>query len=124
MVRSVILWCLVGLALLTAAALFLHQVPTTQRRQVDISKIMAATSTYRQQLEHAGVALPSEVPVDQLIARGLLSSNEVSAFAGMNVTVTLAVEKNNPQQVLMRVRLPNGQELVTLNDGSVQQLKH
>jgi hypothetical protein len=36
--------------------------------------------------------------------------------------VTLGVDPQNLRQVLMRARLPDGTEIVALNDGSVQQM--
>ena len=52
--------------------------------------------------------------------QGLLTSNAVAGFAGMKVTVTLGLDPQNLRQVLMRARQPNGEEIVALNDGSVQ----
>ena len=64
-----------------------------------------------------------EVSLERLIAQGLLTSNDVSGFAGMKVSVTLGVDPQNLRQVLMRARLPDGTEIAALNDGSVQQMR-
>jgi hypothetical protein len=81
---------------------------------------MAAAKAYGDQLKSTGAAVPAEVSLDQLIARGLLTSNDVTGFAGMKVSVTLSVDPQNFNQVLLRARQPNGQEIVASNDGSVQ----
>jgi hypothetical protein len=114
-------WVLVGLVLAVVAAslLFIISRPTPPG-SVNVPKLMAAAKAYAEQLKSTDAAVPAEVSLDQLISRGLLSSNDVAGFAGMKVTVALAVDAQNPSQVLMRARQPNGEEIVALNDGSVQ----
>jgi hypothetical protein len=88
--------------------------------RVDVPKLIAAVKTYVEQLRSTGAAVPAEVSLDQLIARGFLTSNDVAGFTGTKVSVTVAADPQNLNQVLMRARQPNGEEIVALNDGSVQ----
>ena len=59
----------------------------------------------------------------ELITRGLLTEADVSGFAGMEVTVNLSPQESDPQDALVRARLPDGHALAVLGDGSVQQLR-
>lgn len=68
--------------------------------------------------------MPESVALDVLIRRGFLNSNDVSAFEGMDVAVSIAgADETRPQSVLARARMADGTEIVALGDGSVQQLK-
>ena len=92
--------------------------PTAGR--VDAPKIMAAAQTYAHDLQAHGQAVPATVALRDLIAKGLLRPEDASGFAGMEVTVSLTVSESNPQDVLMRVRMQDGSQLVAMADGSVQ----
>ncbi|HWQ92812.1 MAG TPA: hypothetical protein VN673_14140 [Clostridia bacterium] len=65
---------------------------------------------------------PQPSPLQELIDRQLLTASDVSGFTGMQVTVTLSAESQNPQEILIRARLADGHEIVALADGSVHQL--
>jgi hypothetical protein len=90
--------------------------------QVNAAKIMNAANAYAQGLKEQGKTVPAAVNLKELIAQGLLAPNDVSGFAGMDVTVSLVMDRSH-QDVLMRARLPDGQEIVAFTDGSVQQRK-
>jgi hypothetical protein len=90
--------------------------------RVDASKILAAAHAYAHDLQVHGQAVPATVDLQDLIAKGLVSPADVSGFAGMAVTISLTASEGNPQAVLMRVRMQDGSQLVTLADGSVQEI--
>lgn len=91
--------------------------------RVDAPKILAAARAYAQSLTADGTPIPASVNLRDLVARGRLLPGDISGFAGMEVTATLAIAPNRPQEVLMRARLPNGDEMVALADGSVHQAR-
>jgi hypothetical protein len=90
--------------------------------RVNTAKIMNAANAYAQGLKTQGKTVPATVNLKDLIAQGLLAPNDVSGFAGMDVTVSLVIDRSH-QDVLLRARLPDGQEIVAMTDGSVQQRK-
>ena len=90
--------------------------------RVDAPKILAAAHAFAHDLQAHGTAVPATVGLQDLVAKGLLSPSDVSGFAGMDVMVSLNVSETDPQSVLMRVRMQDGSQIVTLADGSVQEL--
>jgi hypothetical protein len=94
---------------------------TWQPGHVDALKLLTATGTYTASLRAEGLPVPAAVSLQELINRRLLTTSDVSGFNGMEVTVNLSADNNSPQDVLIRAHLANGQEIVTLADGSVQQ---
>ena len=113
---------LIVIAVLAVAIVVYFASSTRQTGQVDAVKIVKATRTFTADLKARGLTVPATVSLQELIDRGLLSASDVSAFSGMDVTVYLSAENNNPQNILLRARLPDGAEIVTLADGSVQQM--
>ena len=86
----------------------------------DAPKILAAAQTYAHDLQAHGQPVPETVALRDLIAKGLVSPADASGFAGMDVTVSLTASDRNPQDVLTRVRMQDGSQIVALADGSVQ----
>ena len=89
---------------------------------VDAPKIFTAAKRYAAGLTAQGVPIPESVSLEVLIDRGLLTEADVSGFAGLEVSVSLSANESQPQEVLVRARLPDGREIVALADGSVQQM--
>ena len=88
--------------------------------RVDAPKIMAAAQSYAHDLRAHGQVVPATVSLHDLIANALLRPEDVSGFSGMEVSISLTVTEANPQDVLMRVRMPDGSEILAMADGSVQ----
>ena len=88
--------------------------------QVDAPKIFAAAQNYTRDLTKQGLVIPNSVDLKELIARGYLQASDVAGFAGCDVTVALIANSNDPRSVLMRARFPDGQELLTMGNGSIQ----
>jgi hypothetical protein len=86
------------------------------------ARIVAALSSYRQELQATGKPLPESVTLDDLIRRGLLRQEEVMGFDGMKVTIPLtSADESQPQANLLEVTHPDGTKTVVQGDGSVQQ---
>lgn len=85
--------------------------------------VMAAAKTYIEKREAAGLPVPPSVTVRELISSGAISKGDIPGFQGLEVTISLEKPAQTPlSATLMRVRFPDGKEIVALNDGSVQQL--
>ena len=120
-----ILGVILGLTLsVVAGCWFYFASSSRQAGYVNGSKVLAAARTYQDDLKRQGSDVPTSVSLKEMIARGLLTETDVSGFSGMDVTVTLPVDEGRPQTVLVRSRLPDGDEIVVLADGSVQQVRH
>jgi len=85
----------------------------------DAPKLIAAMNAYASDIVARGRPLPSTVTLRELIAGGYISASEVRAFDGMDVTLSPSTEQTRPQDVLIRVRLPDGSVTALLVDGSV-----
>jgi hypothetical protein len=62
------------------------------------------------------------VALQDLIAKGLLRQADVGGFAGMDVTISLTASDGYPQDILMRVRLRDGSQVIAWKDGSVHEI--
>jgi hypothetical protein len=115
-----------GIALLLAAALAIgliyFKTSSPSEGVVDGQKIVTATASYARDLKIRGLPVPSAVSLKELIGLRYLKASDVSGLAGLEVTVNLLADPTQPQDVLIRARLPSGEEMVTLVDGTVQQI--
>jgi hypothetical protein len=68
------------------------------------------------------VSLPASVSLRELVSGGYITTNDVRAFDGMEVTVSLTASDTDPHSILIRVRMPDGSQIAAMADGSVQQL--
>ncbi len=109
-----------ALALMVGTVLVCEMYWSSPSGHVNGVKVSSAAREYVRQLKSAGVTPPPKVDLKELIARGLLKPADVSAFEGMDVTVSLS-EDARADQALMSARMPDGTMVVLLGDGSVQQ---
>jgi hypothetical protein len=86
----------------------------------DLRPVYVAAQAYQQALVAQGRPVPATVSLPDLTREGFFDPKRAAAFDGYEVTVSLTADEHRPQGVLMRVRLPKGDELVVLCDGSVQ----
>jgi hypothetical protein len=116
---------LFALAVLTAALVvgsMIYFAPSTPHlEQVNAPRLLAAARTYADSLKAQGLPVPASVSLQELISLKLVTSSDVAGFAGLEVTISLTADGSRPQEVLVRVRIPDGHEIVALADGSVQQ---
>jgi hypothetical protein len=85
-------------------------------------KIIAAARAYTRALQQSHSPIQPTVPLQTLISRGFLKPADAGSLAGMDATIFLVAGNGHPS-ILMRVHLPDGNDLVLLDDGSVRQLK-
>jgi Flp pilus assembly protein CpaB len=83
-------------------------------------RLALAVESYSRDYVSRGQRLPSSVTFQDLVNGGYISAREVRAFDGMKVTM-YPTASTNSRTVLVRVRMPDGTQFVTLADGSVQQ---
>jgi hypothetical protein len=88
----------------------------------DAPKLTAAVQAYSRDQASRGKPLPSSVSLRELISGGFLATNDVHAFDGMDVTISLTASDAYPQSILIHVRMPDGTQMQVLTDGSVQTL--
>jgi hypothetical protein len=87
----------------------------------DAPKLIAALQAYSRDRFIHGRRIPSSVSLNDLVAGGYLTTNDVRAFEGIEVTITTSANDTNSQNVLIHARLPDGSVVTLLQDGSVQQ---
>ena len=86
----------------------------------DPRPVYVAAQACKQALVAQGRPVPATVSLADLTREGFFDPKRAAAFGDCEVTVSLTADEHRPQDVLMRVRLPQGDELVVLGDGSVQ----
>ncbi len=89
----------------------------------DAAKLVAAIQAFARDLTTRGQPLPGTVSLQDLVSGGCIVAHDVRAFDGMEVALSLAVDEAHPQQILIRVRLPDGSVIASRADGSVQSLR-
>ena len=93
----------------------------TQMPFQNAPKLIVALQTFCRDQAARGRRLPPEIPVQNLVQAGYLTSNDVAAFAGMDLTFSTSADDSRPQTVLGWARTPGDQFICLLSDGSVQQ---
>lgn len=84
-------------------------------------KLISALQAFSRDQTASGRTLPLEVPLQDLVRGGYLTSNDVRAFEGMEVIFRTDSDETHPQMILARARTKDGQCICLLADGSVQQ---
>lgn len=112
---------LLAAAVVVCAALVFHW----QRSQPvfkDAPKIAAAVQAFSRDKTARGQPLPASVSLHELVSGGYIATNDVHAFDGMDVTISLTANDTYPQSILILVRMPDGTQIAAMADGSVQAL--
>lgn len=117
--RNVVVVLLAAVLMLAGGMIFLY-VSNDSSGPVDASKIVSAAWSYSGNLRIKGRPVPESVTLEELIKLGFLAEADVEGFAGMQVSVNLHADPKRPRDVLLRARLQDGTELITLADGTVQ----
>ncbi|MCF7762874.1 MAG: hypothetical protein K9N62_04315 [Verrucomicrobia bacterium] len=108
-------------ALMVAVALIDFSATDTGPAQQEYMVVMEAARLYSQDLRSRGLPVPASVPLKELLEKGLVKEELVGGLSALDVTVSLATDEIDPTEVLMRVRLRDGSEIVAMGDGSVHQ---
>ena len=112
---------LVVVAIVICVALVSHW-QRSQPAFKDAPKLVAAAQAFSRDQAAHGRPVPASVSLHELTSGGYIATNDVRAFDGMDVTVSLAASDAYPQSVLIHVRMSDGTEIAAMADGSVQQL--
>jgi len=112
-----------GVALLVAGGLvYLLTEGEVSPQKVDGPKIIAAGRAYTREMVSRKLPIPNSVSVSDLVAHGYLKPSDVAAFQGLDATILLTSDARRPDFVIMRVKMPDGSDLVLLQDGSVREV--
>ena len=87
----------------------------------DAPKLIAALQAYSRDRFIHGMKIPASISLNDLVSAGYLTTNDVRAFDGIEVTITTSANGTNSQNVLIHARMPDGSVVTLLQDGSVQQ---
>jgi hypothetical protein len=117
LISSVTVLAIIGI--LVRSAYWQRAQPTLR----DGSVLTKAVQKYSQDCKLRGQTLPRSINLHDLIDGGYVSRNDVQVFDGMEVTISLSADETRPQDTLVDARLPNGEHIVVLGDGSVQQIR-
>jgi len=113
----------VAVLLLGALAVFTYWDAWESRQPVfqNAPRLLAALQAFSRDQEAGGRPVPPEVSLKDLVRQGYLTPSDVRALAGMDVTLSTRRDDNDPQRILVSARLPDGEILCLLGDGSVHQ---
>ena len=89
---------------------------------MDSAKLFSALEAFSQDRRDAALPIPASLTLRELVASGYLGTNDVRAFEGTEVTFQLDSDLTRPQEVMIRVKLRDGTQMVLLGDGSVQRV--
>ncbi|HPC51605.1 MAG TPA: hypothetical protein PLV05_00720 [Verrucomicrobiota bacterium] len=78
---------------------------------------------FSRDLTARGQPLPPTVSRRELVSGGYIAAANLRAFDGMDVTISLTADEARPQEILIRVRMPDGSVTALLADGSIQGLR-
>ena len=90
---------------------------------VDTGKLVLAVQRFSSEKGAAGVPLPQQISIRELVSLGYLEKQDVRGFEGMDVVISLDVDETHAEQVLLRARLPDGTVEALMGDGSVQRMR-
>ena len=91
-----------------------------QRPQpVDGPAIAKAVADFCKAQRASNTALPPSITLQELVTAGYLRKEAIHGFGDTEVRISLQVDENNPQAILMEARLPDGSRVNALGDGSV-----
>ena len=104
----------VGLVLVVSACWERKQTPFQ-----NAPKLISALQAFSRDQAAAGRRLPPEISMRDLLRGGYLTTNDVRAFEGMDVTFSTQADGSDPQMILARACTPDGQVTCLMADGSV-----
>src|SRR5690349_4668575 len=119
--RSILLVACAGIALIVIVAFAVSGY--SEHKQTPFQnapKLISALQAFSRDQTVGGRQLPAEVSLQDLLRGGYLTTNDVAAFEGMEVTFSTQVDDTHPQMILARARTPDGRFICLLADGSVQ----
>jgi len=85
-------------------------------------RVDAAVQAFVHDRKASTAGLPATVTFAELVSGGYLRTNDVVAFGGKQAEVFLGVDESYPAAIRIRVRMPNGRDVVEMMDGSCMML--
>ena len=119
--RRILIFGGVGIAALVALVLIASA--NWERRQTpfqNLPALITGVQAYVRDQTKSGQRLPAEIPLSDLVRGGYLTTNDVRAFQGMDVAFSTQADASQPQGILARARMPDGQFICAMADGSIQ----
>jgi len=111
-----------GIALVVVVALAVSAYREHKQTQFqNAPKLVSALQAFSRDQTAGGRQLLPEVSLQDLLRGGYVTTNDVRAFAGMEVTFSTQADDTHPLMFLARARTTDGQYICLLADGSVQQ---
>jgi hypothetical protein len=108
--------------MLAVGFIYLLSSDDTSSEKINAPRIVAAAHAYTRQLVAAKQPVPNTVSLNELLTRGYLKPADVGPFMGLDAVIILTSDASKPRAALMRVRMPDGTDLLLFNDGSTQQV--
>ena len=99
--------------------------PAPPRYPVNVDKLMGAVRTCIRDQKAKGGPLSESVSLHELLAGGYLQTNDVRAFDGIDLALNIHLftdAETYPNTVLEEAKMPDGNFVLLLGDGSVQQM--
>ncbi len=93
-----------------------HKQPVFQ----NASQLMAALRAFTRDQQALGRPLPPTISLRELVAKGYVTRDDVSAFEGIEVTFFTHVDETQPQLIVAAARMPDAQLTCLMADGNVQ----
>ncbi|HEX5399958.1 MAG TPA: hypothetical protein VFY06_13015 [Verrucomicrobiae bacterium] len=103
-------------AMIVAGIIYSSFTPNPKSGPVNWLRISSAARSYALDLQSHGQPVPATVTLQDLMAEGLLTPQDVGGLSGMNAAVSLADETS---PFLIRVQMQDGSGMSVLKDGSV-----
>jgi hypothetical protein len=113
----IITGCLVAISVLVWAALTVHW-GMQQPKPRDFSRLVRATQEFIRDQTNVGQTAPVTVTLPELIKSGYLPASDARVFSEMDISLTVAGDVRRPENILMRVRLPDGSVVSQTMDGA------
>jgi hypothetical protein len=85
-------------------------------------KLVTAFKKYTRDHVSPGKPLPASISLQDLVNGGYLTTNDVKELNVQELTIYPTAGKHDPKAVMVRMRMPDGRQILTLADGSTQQL--
>jgi len=109
-IRRLLLIACAGIALVVVLVLAVSTY--WERKQTPFQnapKLISALQAFSRDYAMASRRLPPEISLQDLLRGGYLTTNDVRAFEGMEVTFSTQADEGHPQMILARARTPDGQ---------------
>ena len=124
-VRRIMLVVWAGIALVVVVALGVSAY--WDRKQTPFQnapKLVSALQAFSRDQALSGRQLPGEVSLQDLLRGGYLTTNDVAAFEGMDVTFSTQGADTHPPMILARAQTADGQFICLFAEGAFSNSAH